>query len=763
MRRLILLCFCVCAFSISNAQEFSFSTSQKLKFLEDENKEFNSPLLSDDGAFLYFLRSTKGEENDEKYYLFQAELASNSNRLYVIDEKVLLGPIVHDKIIGISKNSNEIFLTQSGKRSASAGVFSVTLENNNWQPPKEVAVDGLRRKSIIYGGHMLPELGWMFLSLDDPRLKGDGKIFLSEQRPDGTWSWPMLLDASLNRNKHVANPFFNKESRYLLYSKKRKGDADIFSSKNTNLTWDEWTEEQSISPFVNTISPEENAFVGNGTLFFNRTNSDGERSIYFTRNLEHSFTAGTEQEVTQSQQDEVVQGSTIVSAEETTIEAINKIWDLDESTRVNINATGETVDVRSPIINLGGDKLFFITKPKEERILENLNHGFAVRLLRKLENGEWYFDESGLGNLQDIPFSDVIGINKGGNSLYFLQSYDADKNLKAGVFVSKKVRNNWSIPEPVDVTGIKRKDQFEGGYIHPNERLIVVSKASKNIDSGLDLYLLEQDQGGKWSWPVALNMPINSSSDEAYPSLSFDKSKLFYSIKKNGNYDNYVSFRKGNDWNSWGSPISIGSSLNTIANEKYLNVESEGLVFYTSDKEKVSDELFLSFAYVPGEKQSMPSSTDAVAQAEATETSTKVEASEAKEVGEETLVDESLSENTSEVEVPSLAPLHFSFNAIELDDESKKTLAKVKELMLQNASVDLLLIGHTDSKGDAIFNQKLGLKRGEQTKAELVQFGIKEDRILVDSAGESAPIADNDKEEGRKKNRRVELMLLPRR
>jgi outer membrane protein OmpA-like peptidoglycan-associated protein len=52
--------------------------------------------------------------------------------------------------------------------------------------------------------------------------------------------------------------------------------------------------------------------------------------------------------------------------------------------------------------------------------------------------------------------------------------------------------------------------------------------------------------------------------------------------------------------------------------------------------------------------------------------------------------------------------------------------------------------------------------RGEKAKMELINFGIDPDRILVDSAGESAPIADNRREEGRRKNRRVELLLLPR-
>ena len=63
--------------------------------------------------------------------------------------------------------------------------------------------------------------------------------------------------------------------------------------------------------------------------------------------------------------------------------------------------------------------------------------------------------------------------------------------------------------------------------------------------------------------------------------------------------------------------------------------------------------------------------------------------------------------------------------------------------------------GHTDSKGPETYNQMLSEKRAIAVKAYLVKEGIDSGRIEVKGYGESDPIASNDTEEGRKKNRRV--------
>jgi OOP family OmpA-OmpF porin len=67
--------------------------------------------------------------------------------------------------------------------------------------------------------------------------------------------------------------------------------------------------------------------------------------------------------------------------------------------------------------------------------------------------------------------------------------------------------------------------------------------------------------------------------------------------------------------------------------------------------------------------------------------------------------------------------------------------------------------GHTDSAGPAGPNQALSEERAAAVVDELVARGVPEDRLTATGAGETEPIAPNDTEEGRARNRRIELIV----
>jgi outer membrane protein OmpA-like peptidoglycan-associated protein len=70
------------------------------------------------------------------------------------------------------------------------------------------------------------------------------------------------------------------------------------------------------------------------------------------------------------------------------------------------------------------------------------------------------------------------------------------------------------------------------------------------------------------------------------------------------------------------------------------------------------------------------------------------------------------------------------------------------------------LEGHTDSDGDADANRKLGLDRANAVKAYLISKGIAADKITTTSSGEDKPIADNNTDDGKSLNRRVDMKIL---
>ena len=77
-------------------------------------------------------------------------------------------------------------------------------------------------------------------------------------------------------------------------------------------------------------------------------------------------------------------------------------------------------------------------------------------------------------------------------------------------------------------------------------------------------------------------------------------------------------------------------------------------------------------------------------------------------------------------------------------------------------AVAVRLEGHTDNTGDAAANKKLSLDRAVVVKEIMITGGIADGRIGTDGYGEEKPIASNQTEEGRAKNRRTELIVAKR-
>lgn len=98
----------------------------------------------------------------------------------------------------------------------------------------------------------------------------------------------------------------------------------------------------------------------------------------------------------------------------------------------------------------------------------------------------------------------------------------------------------------------------------------------------------------------------------------------------------------------------------------------------------------------------------------------------------------------------------FDFDKYEISSEQLAKIKEVADFMQANSHYTVALHGHTDAKGSEAYNEKLGAKRAEAVAKVLIRSGIAKERIVTKSFGETAPIFDNDTEEGRAQNRRVD-------
>jgi len=107
-----------------------------------------------------------------------------------------------------------------------------------------------------------------------------------------------------------------------------------------------------------------------------------------------------------------------------------------------------------------------------------------------------------------------------------------------------------------------------------------------------------------------------------------------------------------------------------------------------------------------------------------------------------------------------LADVHFATGKARIREESFPHLDRVVEYMAHKKSVRIEISGHTDNVGNPKQNKKLSKARAEACRSYLVQKGIDAGRIEAVGYGDERPIASNDTDEGRQKNRRIEATEL---
>jgi len=101
----------------------------------------------------------------------------------------------------------------------------------------------------------------------------------------------------------------------------------------------------------------------------------------------------------------------------------------------------------------------------------------------------------------------------------------------------------------------------------------------------------------------------------------------------------------------------------------------------------------------------------------------------------------------------------FDYNASSLTSTAKTNIDKLIEVFKEYPDTNLLIVGHTDNKGSQSYNLPLSQKRAQSVRDYLVSKGISSSRLTSQGKGLEEPIADNNTDQGRAQNRRVEIAI----
>ncbi|MGI9603659.1 MAG: OmpA family protein [Acidimicrobiales bacterium] len=110
-------------------------------------------------------------------------------------------------------------------------------------------------------------------------------------------------------------------------------------------------------------------------------------------------------------------------------------------------------------------------------------------------------------------------------------------------------------------------------------------------------------------------------------------------------------------------------------------------------------------------------------------------------------------------DIVTSAPITFETGSTEIAEESTATLDQVAGAIINTSSGVVGIIGHTDSQGDPERNLEISRDRANAVRVYLIDAGVDPLRVNSDGRGDTEPVADNETEEGRAANRRIEFLV----
>ncbi len=339
-----------------------------------------------------------------------------------------------------------------------------------------------------------------------------------------------------------------------------------------------------------------------------------------------------------------------------------------------------------------------------------------------------------------------------------------------------------------------------------------ISYNPQNKTEDRDIYVSVQDKKGVWSQPINLGKKINTEMDEVSPFLAADGRTLYFGSNGRPGYgstDIFMSKRKGSGWTDWTEPVNLGPEINTASFDAYYTIPASANYAYMTSTANESgkndivriklpqaikpDPVLLVLGNTLNAKTKKPVRADIIFE----DLTTNEEAGEAisdpatgsyritladgKHYGIRAEAKGFLSVNenmelapiTEYTEVRKdlyLMPIEegesillnnvfFEQGKPILKPQSFPELDRLAQILEENPSIKIELQGHTDNVGNKVALQELSENRVMAVRTYLVNKGVKKDRITGKGFGPNKPIAPNDTEENRQRNRRVEFQI----
>lgn len=472
-----------------------------------------------------------------------------------------------------------------------------------------------------------------------------------------------------------------------------------------------------------------------------------------------------------------------------------------------------------PTISADGNLLFFICEdhPANTKYRTTRNSQ-DIWYSERDSSGKWQNAIHLEAPLNTATFNAVYWISPDNNRILIRGAFVDGEYLGDGVSMSYKKKNGeWSKPERLLIKNYGNFDRGrQSGATMANDGqtlLLYLSPKVGNYNNDLYVCFLESD--GTWTEPQSLGKKINHPDyNEITPYLASDGETLYFSSNRPGGFgdnDIWMTKRLDKTWLKWSEPVNLGQPINSEAWDAFFTLDAGGEYAYlTSSAGSLGESdivrvkllererpapVVLVDGNVYNAKTKEPISASLVyetlpdgtivgnAVSGAADGAFKIVLPYDKNYSIRATADNffAISENLNldslvksglkvihkdlylvPIEVGQVVRLNnvfFDFDKATLREESFVELDRVVKLLNENPSLEIEMSAHTDSKGSDEYNMKLSDNRARSVMEYILSKGISESRIQSKGYGETKPVAENDTDENRQLNRRVEFTI----
>lgn len=454
---------------------------------------------------------------------------------------------------------------------------------------------------------------------------------------------------------------------------------------------------------------------------------------------------------------------------------------------------------------------FTTTRPDGSAKKEHLNKVYEA----SYENGAFATAGKVALNQPSEIHQGGASVSADGNTMYVTRWAVGKGKKTAAIYRSQKTGSAWSEPVALNDRVNAAKANNKQPMLMPDGKLLFASDREGG-QGGFDIYVADVNEGGEATNVTNLGATINTGFNEEAPYYHPASNTLVFSTDGRvgmGGYDLFFTQIKAGQWSE---PQNFGYPVNSIKNDMYFasrgragNILADALL--SSDRSaECCMQLFTvsktqplkaiagtvvdckTAAALAGASVEVKGAGNQTVFTGSTTTGggysfsmqdvapLQIRASLAGYMPGSIRTAEPQNEEAASITVPVLClnkipevgtvevleNVYFAFNKAVVLEESFAALDKLAQMLTANPSVSVEISGHTDSKGDDTYNQKLSQNRAKSVVDYLISKGIERSLLVAKGYGETAPVAPNtnddgsDNEEGREKNRRTEFKVI---